>query len=122
MNSGKIGKFLMLAACIKDTEIFKLFLEHATTADIEYQHISGDTCLIVASRSGNIEIVQLLMDKIKTHGFVDLTNTHGRSALSYASSHGYTEIVRILLDHGCVPDRRWCDTKIKKIFREYGFI
>ncbi len=54
----------------------------------------GNTALILAAYKGYPEIVELLLNKgadINTRGKEDLT------ALSSASKHGHTEIVKLLL-------------------------
>jgi len=84
------GEVLALAIDDDRSRIVELFLENKVFEINET--IRGSTPLILASKKGNIEIVELfLKDK------ANVNTGSGYSALMYAAKHGYLEIVKMLL-------------------------
>ena len=63
-------------------------------ADLDWQDITGNTALIVASINRNREIVNLL---IRAGADVNTHNHNRYTPLMYASKFGYTEIVNALI-------------------------
>jgi ankyrin len=57
----------------------------------------AQTCLHLATRLGNIEIVNLLL---KANANVDSTTKDGYSSLHIAAKEGQEEIASLLIDHG----------------------
>jgi len=59
----------------------------------------GDTALIIASRHGQVEVVELLLER----GFRrEAANKYGMTALLLACQHGHNDVVQALLGHGGV--------------------
>ncbi|CAD6244268.1 GSCOCG00013316001-RA-CDS [Cotesia congregata] len=63
-------------------------------ANLELRNKDGWNCLHIACRSGNIDIIQLILSKIKP--LVDSCSKNGRTALHIAAFHGFSEAVEIL--------------------------
>ncbi len=63
----------------------------------------GTTPLIVAAGNGHLSSVKALL---QAGASVNRTNDRGQTALSWAASHGHTDIVFLLLAHGAhdIPD------------------
>ena len=65
-------------------------------AKIDEKNNGGYTALILASRDGYTEIVELLLDH---NAKIDEKNNDGYTALILASRYEYTEIVKLLQSH-----------------------
>ena len=65
-------------------------------ANKEHLTINGSNALIYGAISGNIEIVNLLIDEFTKY----IKNNDGYDALLYASELGHLDIVKYLLEHG----------------------
>jgi hypothetical protein len=66
--------------------------------DLEAASNNGDTALMIASYTDNLEAVRLLLDKDAE------VNRHGWTALHYAAAVGSSEIVSLLLDKSAYID------------------
>lgn len=78
-------------------------------ADINIKNDDGETPLLIASSKGNINMVNLLLNRGKSNIFscskfkapnVNEKSTNGSTALMRATGKGYTEIVKALLAKG----------------------
>ena len=61
----------------------------------------GKTALMRASEDGDIEKVELLLDRGSN---INIRNRFGVTALMFASLFGHTNIVKLLLDNGSDPN------------------
>ena len=129
---------LLLASQNGNTAITSLLL--AAGADSEKtkdaDHTTGSTALILASRVGNLDEIQILLQyeanvkRVDKHGYgplqwacqggftdilellishdaaVDEPDRQGRSGLHLASKYGYVDIVKMLLDNGAEMNRK----------------
>jgi ankyrin repeat protein len=59
-------------------------------AKVDYQMVTGDTALMRAAQSGNIEAAALLLSSGAER---DLKNNDGQTALDLSSNYGQDEIV-----------------------------
>ena len=75
----------------------------AANAPLDTTTASGQTALIIASRAGSVEIVQMLLDAGAV-ATVNATDVAGRTALMYASREGHAVIVLTLLAAGASVD------------------
>ena len=66
-------------------------------ANINCQDVLGRTALMLAIKSGEIELIKLILRKGAN---VNLKDNQGRSALTYAKSTGSTRIINIIKDAG----------------------
>lgn len=66
-------------------------------ADFNIQNELGITPLMSASKSGNIQLVKLLLKYVRN---LNLEDKEGNTALYYAVESGDLEIVRLLHEHG----------------------
>ncbi len=98
---------LMAAATYGHTEVVRLLLDHAASANAKVDvgkarranagGSAGATALIMASESGHTDVVQVLLDK---GADIDAVNAVGFTALMFACQNGQTEVVQVLLDKG----------------------
>jgi ankyrin repeat protein/rubrerythrin len=66
-------------------------------AAVNHQEKNGWSALMLASRSGKVEIAQ----EILRHGpFLDLQNVDGSTALMFAAENGHVEVVNMLIQSG----------------------
>lgn len=66
-----------------------------------------DPRLITATRSGNADAVQELLEELRGPCFdVNDTDSFGRGLLWYAVGHGHTDTVRVLLEQGATVNGR----------------
>jgi ankyrin repeat protein len=88
-----------------------------TGHDIESRHPTNrKTALIVAAGLGNLEIMELLLDK---NASVDARDRVSRTALHYAASEGYRECVQLLLSRGASTETtdRWLENPLHRAAR-----
>lgn len=86
----------MHVACVgSDPDVIQSLLGRGT--GVNERDDKHETPLIVASRSGNLEVAKLLL---KTSADVTSRDKYGWTPLHYASREGHLDIVRILLDDG----------------------
>ena len=57
----------------------------------------GETVLMTAARTGNAEVVKLLLDQGADVGAKE--GWHGQSALMWAAAEGHPDVVQVLIDH-----------------------
>ena len=62
-------------------------------SDINAATNNGTTALMLASKSGHIEVVKVLL---KHHANADIKNENGATAWSWAMESGNTDIARLL--------------------------
>jgi len=86
---------LMLAAGNGSAAIARLLLDAGADAGAS---LNGETALMVASRSGNVDLVALLADRGANVNAVE--SWRGQTALMWAASEGHVDVVRLLVKHG----------------------
>ena len=86
---------LMLAAGNGSAAIARLLLDAGADAGAS---LNGETALMVASRSGNVDLVALLADRGANVNAVE--SWRGQTALMWAASEGHVDVVRLLIKHG----------------------
>ena len=86
---------MSLISCVDNNDIDGVRDYDNTVNEINKKDIVGDTALACASRNGNIEITELLLE-IETIN-VNLQDCDGNTALIIASRIGNIEIVNLLL-------------------------
>lgn len=89
---------LLIAVLHGRKEIVELLLAAGADPSVLY---GTDTLIIRAAIKGHAEILEILL-KTQKHT-IDVKNIYGATALLYAA-HGYTECVRVLLEHGANPN------------------
>ncbi len=89
----------LLAAEAGDLEAIELLREGGIAVDAR-DETSGDTALIRAAGTGQMEAIRHLLSE---GAEVGLVNKVGRSALLLAAQEGHTEVVRLLLSYGADP-------------------
>ena len=62
--------------------------------DINYQNEEGNAALLLASKGGHHQVVELLLSK---DPYINIQNNNGRTALMLASRHGHHQVVELLL-------------------------
>ena len=77
----------------KNTEIVRLLLDKC--ADVNIQTNDGDTALIIASFTEQLDIVKILLDKKA----VNVQDKYGSTALMAASISGHMKIEWLLVDN-----------------------
>ena len=83
---------LVFAVINTHYETMKVLLEYG--ADVNAKSNKGGTALMAAASAGDLRMVQALLDKgADVHARLLETN---ESAVTFAASHGYAEIVRLL--------------------------
>ncbi|GAW23654.1 hypothetical protein ANO14919_132280 [Xylariales sp. No.14919] len=88
---------LSWAASEGKTDVFELLAKH--DSDINSMDYDGRTPLILAVRSGGLELVKTLITYGPNLEIRD--GIYEQSAISYAAEEGWTEIVALLIDAGC---------------------
>ena len=68
--------------------------------------VGGHTPLHVASRSGSVSVVRLLLEKSPESLLDRRTTNSGSTALHFAAAGGFAEVARLLLDHGADVEAR----------------
>ncbi|MCL2265904.1 MAG: ankyrin repeat domain-containing protein [Treponema sp.] len=95
------GEILLLAMEKQRFDIARHFIQSG--ADVNYQYPSnknyadGMTALLHASKSGNLELVRMLVDR---GAGINISDKTGNTALSYAQENGNTQIYEFLLERG----------------------
>jgi ankyrin repeat protein len=89
------NEFLIKATENGHKKIVAYFLEQEI--DVNQQNKWGSTSLILASRDGHNEIVQILLEQQNIN--VNQQNERGETALIWASLNGYIEMVKMLLEN-----------------------
>ena len=87
----------MHLACINNNIKVLEFLSHHG-CNIEQLDIEGNTCLLLACREGNIDIVKYLIEKLSAK--VDIHNQNGFNALHFACWNKSVHLVQYLIRHG----------------------
>ena len=103
-NSGKEKNALIYAVKNNNINKVKDLLEGGCNVNKVYEN-SGtfSTALIFASALGHTKTVQLLIE----HGaIIDMVDSYGRPAITYAVLHGNTDTVKLLLENGANPNTR----------------
>jgi ankyrin repeat protein len=89
----------LLAAEAGDLQAVELMRTGGIAVDAG-DEASGDTALIRAAGTGQMEMIRHLLSE---GADVALTNKAGRPALTLAAQEGHTEVVRLLLSYGADP-------------------
>ena len=89
------------AAAGGDLSRIKYLVEQG--ADVDAQHDSGNTALIIAAWHGHREVVKYLVSKGAN---IHIKNKGGDDAVSWAAEHGHLAIVRFLVEHGADPNSK----------------
>ena len=92
-------KDYLLAAEAGDLQAVELLRTGGIAVDARDES-SGDTALIRAAGTGQMEMIRHLLSE---GADVAATNKSGRPALTLAAQEGYTEVVRLLLSYGADP-------------------
>ena len=77
-----------------DIEKFRYGLRQLIQNTIDGQKLNDYTALMLACKTGQIEIARLLLEQEVN---VNLQSRHGDTALMFACKQGYTEIVQLLM-------------------------
>ena len=64
--------------------------------DVDYENQDGNTPLMIDSRQGNLDIVEILLEN---EADVNHQNENGDTTLKFASRQGNLDIVNLLEDH-----------------------
>ncbi|XP_019893462.2 probable serine/threonine-protein kinase DDB_G0282963 [Musca domestica] len=90
-------------------DIVNLFIQHR--ADLAIRGPDGHTVLHIAARTGNLEIVQLIVYSYKASknisqflSFINAQDDGGWTAMVWAAELGHTDIVSLLLQQGADPN------------------
>uniref|UniRef100_A0A1I8NR74 Histone-lysine N-methyltransferase n=1 Tax=Stomoxys calcitrans TaxID=35570 RepID=A0A1I8NR74_STOCA len=90
-------------------DIVNLFIQHR--ADLAIRGPDGHTVLHIAARTGNLEIVQLIVHSYKASknvsqflSFINAQDDGGWTAMVWAAELGHTDIVSLLLQQGADPN------------------
>ena len=79
-------------------------------ASLEVNHPTGETVLMAAARSGNVETVELLLERgADPNAFESLQH---QTALMWAAAEGHTAAVGALLEAGADPDMQARETEL----------
>ena len=90
---------LLIDQCEKsspDMDLVRDLFQYAVL-DLTWQDREGMTALMIASREGHTEIVQMLLERTEID--VNLQDEDGMTALMNASWYGRTEIVNLIKSH-----------------------
>ena len=107
INSGisANGEILLLAMERQRYEIARQFILSGTDVNYQYPFSSsysdGMSPLMHASRSGNLQMVQLLLDR---GADINARNKDGNTAYSLAEVNGYAQVSAFLLERGAVEN------------------
>lgn len=80
-------------------EVAQIMIDHGYNANLR-RGPGGKFPLVEATKRGKVESVQLLLDNDLK---VDIVKGPGKEAYEFASSHGYTTIMRLLQEHSPIP-------------------
>ena len=69
--------------------------------DINFKNDDGETCLYIATNSGNMDGVRILLEN---GADPDIKTEYGDSPLAVASGLGYNQIKKLLLKYGASPE------------------
>ena len=95
-SRGLNGRPVLLAYVWRDDKArVEKLLAHG--ADVTAQDADGDTALHGAGKSGNVEIIRLLLDKGANP---NAANRHGGTPLMWTAVYGHDEAARLLLSRG----------------------
>lgn len=94
LNIKDFNKNSILHIC-KHNEIFKRLLKY--DLNINDQNNNGFTPLHIITQKGNLEIVNLLIDK---GALLDIKSNYGNTALHYAIQNKYEDVSKLLIDKG----------------------
>ncbi|XP_061387552.1 homeobox protein 5 [Musca vetustissima] len=90
-------------------DIVNLFIQHR--ADLAIRGPDGHTVLHIAARTGNLELVQLIVYSYKASknisqflSFINAQDDGGWTAMVWAAELGHTDIVSLLLQQGADPN------------------
>ena len=90
-----------ISACKKgDVNDVREFLNSGI--DVDSYNIFGQSCLPLTARSGNLDLVKMLVDEFGAD--VDQRHFHKKSALHEAADKGHLEIVDYLLENQADPN------------------
>lgn len=84
-----------------DESVVKLLLKAG--ANIDHYNPRGDTALIAAVYSRNLNIAELLLNANLSIETINHVNDDGYTALTYAFERGYLNLARVLLQNGANP-------------------
>ncbi|ETW01979.1 serine/threonine protein kinase [Aphanomyces invadans] len=88
---------LLLVARLGRADMAKLLLAHRNVL-LSVVNELGETPLIVASKCGNVGVVDLLLKHVHVQ-VNELSRHYSRTALMYACDNGHTDVVAALLQH-----------------------
>ncbi len=93
LKDPQFGATALIHACVNNRpNMVKILIERGGS-DIDEVDKNGETCLIGASRKGNIEVVNILL---QSNARRDIVGNLNKSAFDYAVELGHTEIARLL--------------------------
>lgn len=87
------GATALIYACVNNRPNMVRILIERGGVDINEVDNNGETCLIGASRKGNIEVIKILLEFNANTSIVGNLN---KSAFDYAVEFGHTEVARLL--------------------------
>ena len=90
---------LALAAENNSTEIVTTLINHGADQNIHVPSFGGETPLMTAIRKNNLQMLKVL---VAAKPDLTLTNSQGRTALSYARGYRDDEMIEILKEAGAV--------------------
>ncbi len=100
-NKQKAEKIFLKLCNSKHADIDEVKAFVTSGIDINIKNDNGITALIFASRGGNKEVLELLLDK---GADINVADNDGNTALIFASYAGNKEIIELLLDRGINVD------------------
>ena len=88
----------MVLATIKrgGAKVIDVFVEEMGSVNAPLGNFNSDTLLTLAAKTGDTEIVKLLIDN---NADLNITNAYGYTALIWAAQEGHTDIVELLIDN-----------------------
>ena len=92
---------LLEAAQAKQAEIIEFILRIESCSDPNTQDNDGRTALMVASKNGHQQVVELLLNE---KADLNIQNNDGMTALMLASKNGHQQVVELLLNEKADPN------------------
>jgi ankyrin repeat protein len=93
---GRVAELALVLACSSSTvEMVRLMLEYAPVTSLDEK---GNTTLMAATKWGELEVMQLLLERGADVHAVEAE--HGFTALHFAAREGFEEGYSLLVKHG----------------------